>query len=204
MSTYKRILAQIKRNKRFDEFLIKKVGPSTWFCHKPGDGSMGSFFVSTQPGAILMWGDMGEAIYTIYGGSSIAWGKRNFRPDDTYYPFTKLSPQLREQVFSTEEATAYLVERVEEAKTSPVHDDEDLDRAEKMLKEWRDVCGNDPHEDENAWWTLWYDFDDPDAPDMREFTPRVWWTFFCLCWFFSHVSADDERFKEAYTLAKIR
>jgi hypothetical protein len=198
MSTYDRILAQIKRNRQFDEHVIKKVGPTTWFCHRPGHGSMGSFFVSTQHGAILMWGDMGETIYMIYGGSSIVWGKRNFHPDNTYYPLTKLSPAHRIEQFSTEAATDYLKERVEEAKTSTVLDEKALDRAEEMLSEWKDRCGNEYYEDEGEWWRLWSEFDDPDAPNMREFVPRVWWTFFCLCWFFSHVSADDERFKEAY------
>lgn len=204
MSTYERILAQIQRNRTFDKHVIKKVGPTTWFCHRPGHGSMGSWFVSCQPGAILMWGDMGESIYTIYGGSSIVWGKRNFHPDNTYYPLTKLSTQLRDERFSSEAATAYLEERVEEARTSGVLDAADLERARAMLARWKDRCGGEYYEDEAEWWKLWSDFDDPDAPNMREFVPRVWWTFFCLCWFFSHVSADDERFKEAFALVKVR
>ena len=194
-SVFDKLLDQIRRTRYFDEHVIKKIGPSTWFCHRPGNGSIQSFYVTCQPGAIIMWGDLGETIYCIYGGSSIVWGKRNFNFHDSYYPFTKLSPQMREERFSAERATAYLKERVEEAKTSSVLDEDDLARAEKMLAEWKDRCG---HEDEAEWWKLCSEHDEDDPPGMRELVPRVYLCYFCLCWFFSHVNADDERFKEAF------
>lgn len=201
MRTFEKILKQIQRDDWFDKHVVKKVRATTWFCHKHGEGSIQSFWVTVQPGAIVMWGDMGEAIYTVYGGSSMAWGKRNFRFPDacSYYPFTKLAPQMREERFSTEAATDYLKQQVEEAKTSAVLDEDDLARAEKMLAEWEDRRTDDPREDEAAWWTLWSDFGDPDAPDMCEFTPRVYWPYFCLCWFFAQADISDERFTEAYS-----
>ena len=195
--TYDRILAEIQRGRSFDNHVIEKISATTWFCHK-NESMISSFYITTQPGAIIMWGDLGEAIYTIYGRqNAFHWGRRNFRREDTYYPFTKLSLQMRDQEFSTEDATDFLKERHEECKTSTVHDDEDTYRAKKMLKRWKEVSGNEPHEDEDEWWKLWAEFDDPDAPDMRDWTTRTYWTFFCLCWFFSHVSADDPRFSEA-------
>ena len=200
--TYDRVLKYIRTDHFFDSHVIEKVGPTTWLCHK-NESMISSFYVTTQPGAIIMWGDMGETIFTIYGKqNAIHWGRRNFRRTDTYYPFTKLSLQLRERVFSTEDATDYLKERVEEAKTSSVLDAEDLARAEKMLKKWEIDSGNEPHEDQDAWWLLWHEFDDPDAPDMTDWPQRTYWTFFCLCWFFSHVSADDPRFSEAWNIGQ--
>jgi len=197
--TYDRILKYIQTDRYFDGHVIEKIGPVTWFCHRPKHGSTSSFYISTQPGAIIMWGDMGEAIYTIYGkANAFHWGRRNFRPNDTYYPFTKLSSQMRDKVFSTEDATDFLKERYEECKTSSVHDDEDAERAKKMLDAWEEQSGNEPHEDEAVWWSIHHEFDDSDAADMRDWTERTYWCFSCLCWFFTHVSADDERFKEAW------
>jgi hypothetical protein len=196
--TYDRCIKQIQQDQYFDKHVIEKRGPTTWFCHK-NEGSISSFYITCQPGAIIMWGDLGEVIYTIYGRQNgIHWGKRNFRRTDTYYPFTKLSLQMRDKVFSTEDATDFLKERYEECKTSTVHDEQDTERAKKMLEKWKEVSGNESHEDEGEWWKLHYEFDDPDAPDMRDWTTRTYWTFFCLCWFFSHVSADDPRFSEAW------
>jgi hypothetical protein len=187
---------QIKNEDYFDKHQIKKLGPTTWWCHVPGQGGIQSYYVSIQPGAIIMWGDVGEAIYLIYGGNPIVWGKRNFRfPDHySYYPFTKLSPQLRDEQFRTEDATVYLKNAIKEAGTIA-----EERQAKKMLEAWKERSGNEPHEDEGAWWSMWDEFGTPDAPDMRGLSARTYWCFFCLCWFFSHVSADDERFKEAYT-----
>jgi hypothetical protein len=197
--TYDRLIEEIQRRRFFDNHHIEKRGPTTWRCRVQGEGGINAFYVTTQPGAIIMWGDLGELIFTIYGApNAFHWGRRNFRRTDTYYPFTKLALDMRDKRFSTEDATDYLKERVEEAKTSSVLDAEDLARAEKMLKTWEIRCGNEPHEDEAEWWRLWSEFDDPDAPDMRDWKPRIYWCFFCLCWFFSHVSADDPRFSEAW------
>jgi hypothetical protein len=192
-----KILEQIKREQLFDKHIIEKVAENTWFCRVPGEGNIQSFYVCTPPGAVICYGDMGELIFTIYGGNPLRWGKRNFKPRNCYYPFTKISSLIRQtKHFVPKDADEWLEERLEEAETSEVHDDEDVKRCKSMKAEWKVIRSvYDDDELERKWWDLHMENGHDEAPNMRDYPTRVYWTYQCLCWFFTQVGPTDERFQ---------
>lgn len=199
MGTIHKALKEIRERHYFDEHEIERVRHGVWLASKRTT-QMGSFYVVDAPGALLMYGDLGELTFLHYSHeSSLMWGKRNFDPNYPYYPMTKLVPQLREQRFVPKEADDWLDERIEECKTSRVLDEKNAAHWKKIKARWDDEVDKfDIHEAERQWWEINSEEGECDPPGCRDWTTTVAFCFQAFCWFFTHVSKDDPRFSEEF------
>jgi hypothetical protein len=193
-STNESALEEIRRNHYFDEHQITREHYGQWYCGKPGTGIF-HFRVVMVPGSIILTGDLGEMILNVYSHRPLRWARgARFRPTEPYYPMSKLSHSCRAEEFLPDEATAYLMERIQEARVDG--DRKQVKRYIKMTRAWKEVDKFDHREAEREWYQLCYDHGYDDPPGFRDHTINAYFRFQALCWFMSHVNPEDSRFKE--------
>jgi len=188
-------LDQIRATHQFDKHQITREGPGLWFCGEPGTGIY-HFRVIMVPGRIIVTGDIGDMVLNINHRKPLRWALGSkFKPENPYYPMSKLSHQCDNRVFESDEVEAYLIERINEERK---HGDKtSTTRYIKMLREWREFPYTDqPREAEREWYELCdrYDYNEP--PSFRDHTIGTYFRYQALCWFMQHVNPTDARFRE--------
>lgn len=168
----------------FDKHEIKRIRFGVWRCATPGT-LINHFYVTFSPGALMVHGDIGEIMFVPFKPHALRWALGVFRPTYINYPLEKLSGQIKGKEFSQEVA--------EENAQYLISEEEDFKRRKKMRESW-DLTGEGEYE--------YYEFlgewvdGDYDGLSARTWTFRTLLVYQAACWFMTHVSADDERFKE--------
>ncbi len=192
-TTGERVLDQIKANHDFDKHTITRENHGQWYCSVPGQGGIESFRVVMVPYSIIVTGDLGDLILSVNHNKPLRWALgANFRPDNLYYPFTKLAVLCRQESFQPGQATAWLFDQIREERKWGTR--KEVKRAVKMLREWKDVCPDEDHYAEQAWYELCHEFEIDEPPSFREYSWRTHYVMQALCWFMQHVNPDDNRF----------
>jgi len=194
-SNNERALEQVIAFNRFDKHQITREGPGIWYCGEKGTGIY-HFRVIMVPGRIIVTGDIGDMTLCVNHRKPLRWALGcKMRPDQTYYPMSKLSHQCRNELFDADAVEAYLIERIGEERK---HGDKtSCSRYVKMLREWRESSYTDqPREAEREWYEICsrHDYDDP--PGFRDNDIGTYFRYQALCWFMQHVTPKDERFAE--------
>ena len=194
-SNNERALEQIRGFNQFDKHQITREGPGLWFCGEPGTGIY-HFRVIMVPGRIIVTGDIGDMILNVNHRKPLRWALgAKFKPEDTYYPMSKLSHQCDKRGFEPDQVEPYLVERINEERK---HGDRTTcSQYIKMLREWRDFPSTDqPREAELEWHEICsrHEYDDP--PGFRDHDIGTYFRYQALCWFMQHVTSKDPRFAE--------
>lgn len=121
MDTYDETVARIRSQAAtaFDKHVITEHRPWVWKCAQPGSWVYG-FYVMVAPGAVVFYGDCGEAIFRMSNGpeaSVFEWLKSTLREPQYYdYFLSKLENKSAFRKFYPGDALAW-AKRV---------DDEDL------------------------------------------------------------------------------
>lgn len=149
-----------------------------------------------MPGTIAVVGDLGDMVLRVNHSRPLRWalGSR-FRPEEPYYPMTKLSRFTKNEMFMVEDATDYLAERIQEARRDGSR--EWAKSYISAMREWKSYPFLDqPREAEHKWGDLMYELGDDDPPSCRDHTTGTYFRYQALCWFMQHVNPDDPRFAE--------
>jgi hypothetical protein len=195
-TTSERVFDQIKAKRDFDKHQITRENHGQWYCSVPGQGGIESFRVVMVPYSIIVTGDLGEIILSVNHNKPLRWALgANFRPDNLYYPFTKLAQLCRQETFKPKQATAWLFDEIKEARKEG-YSKKTIKKRIKMAREWKDTCPDEDHYSEQAWYDLCHEFDIDDPPGFREYSWRTHYVMQALCWFMQHVGASDPRFAE--------
>jgi hypothetical protein len=56
----------------FEDHVLLPEGEGRWFCGRPGTG-MYHFRIVMSPGCILLYGDIGEAVFRCHERDALAW-----------------------------------------------------------------------------------------------------------------------------------
>lgn len=190
-----RALEQIRAFKYFDEHQITREGPGLWYCGKPGTGIQ-HFRVIMVPGRIIVTGDLGDMILCVNHRKPLRWARgARFKPDQTYYPMSKLSHHCRNKEFKVEEATEWLEDQVREYRR---HGDRtQVGYYIKILREWKECTVLDhPREAEREWYEILYRHDYDEPPGFSDHDIGTYYRYQALCWFMTHVDPNDPRFEE--------
>ena len=188
-------LEQVVGFQTFDKHQITREGPGLWFCGEKGTGIY-HFRVIMVPGTIIVTGDIGDMVLNVNHRKPLRWALGcKMKPDQPYYPMSKLSLQNQNEVFDADAVEAYLVERIGEER----RDGDKTSAAQyiKMLRVWREFPSKDhPREAEREWHEICssHDYDDP--PSFRDHDVNTYYRYQALCWFMQHVTSKDPRFAE--------
>lgn len=142
--------------KDFAGHVIKKESESIYYCGKPGTGIM-SFRVVFLPGAILIYGDIGELILTQHN-LDLPWlcGSVHSRS----YFFEK--SRNKTKAFCAGDAAAHLDFLLDSYRTDYGADSEDFEKQraylEAVWEKW-DVDNCESYEVENNWYLAYSDYD---------------------------------------------
>jgi hypothetical protein len=113
MDSFQETEATVKRlaAAAFTEHVAEQRGDKEWFCHKPRTGIYG-FHVIIRPGAVVVYGDIGEAIFRGgEAGDTHGWLARAV--ESPGYLMSKIRPVQRR--FYPDDAVRYAQERAGEA-----------------------------------------------------------------------------------------
>lgn len=110
----------------FKDHQIRLVQPGLWKCSRPNSWIYG-FFVAALPGALVFYGDLGEAVLRPSDTDVIPWLRGAVRSEG--YLLEKVKPRP-EQAFYPGDAVAWAAERVNEGGATVV-----LDDARQMAKD---------------------------------------------------------------------
>lgn len=190
----KKVVDAVKNEQIFDQHIITREREGVWYCGIPHDSNM-SFRVVSAPGAIIIYGDLGELIFLPNARNALWWAyKTKWDPESPYYPLTKISPQLRDKVFVVEEIDAHIEERLKDSYEA--EDKEEEQRWLRIKEKWDDFADRDNLTNaEQYWYQLCCEENEDDPIDGMNWTSRVLWIYQAMCWFMSHVDHRDERFK---------
>jgi len=190
-----RALEQIRAFNRFDKHQITREGPGLWYCGESGT-SIYHFRVIMVPGRIIVTGDIGDMILNVYHRKPLRWALGcKMKPDNTYYPMSKLSHDCDNREFKPEEATEWLEDCIREQRRCG--DRESVSRYIKMLRDWRDCYFTDePRRAEHRWYEIMADHDYDEPPGFRDHDIGTYFRYQALCWFMQHVTSKDPRFAE--------
>lgn len=194
MGNSDRIYNEVCTRQTFDGHEITRERFGVWHCGKKNTNNL-SFYVVLAPGMLMLYGDIGEIIFLPYAKNALQWaGSDTFRAEYPYYPMTKLSPQMREKEFLPEEATDWIKQWIREARKQG--DKEEVRGYIKMARDWKEQLHDSECEAETAWYALCQDHGVDDPPSCRDFPSRTYYCFQAMCWFMTHVNAEDPRFAE--------
>lgn len=190
----KKVVDAVRKEQIFDQHVITREREGVWHCGIPHDSNM-SFRVVSTPGAIIIYGDLGELIFLPNTRNALWWAyKTKWDPENPYYPLTKISPQLRDKIFVVEEIDAHIEERLKDS-----YEAEDKDEEYRWLRireKWDDFPDRDNQTyAEQYWYQLCNEENEDDPIDGMNWTSRVLWIYQAMCWFMSHVDPRDERFR---------
>jgi hypothetical protein len=196
-TTGERVLDQIQRNHDFDKHQITREHHGQWYCSVPGQGGIEAFRVVMVPYSIIVTGDLGDIILSINHNKPLRWARgSNFRPDNLYYPFTKLALICRrDERFQHEQATAWLNSEIREARNG-AYTKKEIKKKISMARRWKETCPDELPWQEQAWYELCHEFDIDDPPGFQDHSWRTYYVMQALCWFMQHVNPEDSRFAE--------
>lgn len=187
------VLDRVRANKTFDRHEITRERFGVWYCGAKDTGNM-SFRVVVAPGMLMLYGDIGEIIFLPYAKNTLAWAVGSFQPEYPYYPMTKLSHHMREKEFQSDEVEGWLLEKVRENRKS--RDNKWTKHYIDLVRRWRESDRDGLHQAERSWHELCYTSNLDDPPTFTDYPTGIYLCFQAMCWFMSHVSADDPRFSE--------
>lgn len=173
--------------KSFAGHVLKSEG-AHWLCGRPGSSSY-SFRVYLPPGAVIVWGDIGEATILHSDRDSLGWltraAGRGEYPDYCLGKVAALSGDKRE--FFSGDAHAYLTERLAEAV-----DDHDRLRWEEASRAFRDAVDERNHDSERAaWFATWSEQGLDDPPLCDGWSSTALWIWHALVTFVRlHAAAE--------------
>lgn len=193
-SNNEKALEQVKAFQRFDKHQITREGHGVWYCGEPGTGVY-HFRVIMVPGRIIVTGDIGNLILHVNHAKPLRWALGcRMRPDQTYYPLSKLAPEYRESEFMPDDAEDWLAEQISEQRKWG--EKAQVKKFIKMLREWREYPFRDELDRaEQAWYELLND-NDEEPVGFRDYEFGVYFRYQALCWFMQHVTSKDDRFRE--------
>ena len=171
-----------------DKHVITRERFGVWRCAEPGSWING-FYVTWSPGAVIVHGDLGELILVPYKPNAFKWALGVCRPDYVDYPLEKIARNMKAEEYVPEIAD----EIVQDYLTNPDYGLTD-DQKNGLELGWEAA---DRHDERALYDALTDAAIDHDYEDnVRAFTMRTLVVYQALCWFFTHVNAEDERFKE--------
>lgn len=151
----------------FHEHTLTEEAPQRWLCAKPGTGIY-AFRVCLVPGAILVYGDIGDMLLVRFGGAGLDWLRGAVRSRD--YLLGKVPVAHRGEVFLRGEAER-VVKEMEDAGHSA---------ADALRDALDDELEDDgPH----AFYRAYAHNVDSDVPDCADFSSELHWCAEALAWF---------------------
>lgn len=169
--------------KAFAGHALTQEGPH-WRCGRPGDSSY-SFRLYAPPGAVIVWGDLGECVLRHADSDSPGWlvraAGRDEYPDYCLGKIEALDGEKRE--FYVGDAKAYIRERLRDARG----ENGDVDTQER--DRWKAVArdfgtGLDDFDSERAAWrTACIENGVDDPPDCYGWSSSALWIWHALVTF---------------------
>lgn len=164
----------------FAGHVLTQDGPH-WRCGRP-DSSIYAFRLYAPPGAVIVWGDLGECVLRHADSDSLGWlvraAGRDEYPDYCLGKIEALDGEKRE--FYVGDAKAYIRERMRDAVA---------DRDTKERDRWKDVArdfgtGLDDCDSERAAWrTACSENGVDDPPDCHGWSSSALWIWHALVTF---------------------
>lgn len=192
-SNNEKALDQVRHFQRFDKHRITKEGPGIWYCGEPGTGVY-HFRVIMVPGRIIVTGDIGDLILHVNHAKPLRWALGcKMRPEDTYYPLSKLSHDVGRKEFQPDEAEAWLCEQISEQRKWG--EKAGVQKYIKMLREWRSCYYRDELDRAEVRWYEILSEHGEEPVGFRDYEFGVYFRYQALCWFMQHVTSKDDRFK---------
>ena len=197
-TTEERVWERIQKGRDFDRHQITREHHGQWYCSIPEEGGLESFRVVMVPYSIIVTGDLGDLVLSVNHAQPLRWARgSNFRPDNLYYPLTKVARICRQdQHFQPEQATAWLNDEIREARRDIGPTKKEIKRKISMARRWKETCPDEAHWAEQAWYELCHEFDIDDPPGFEAYSWRTYYVMQALCWFMQHVNPEDPRFTE--------
>ena len=155
----------------FKDHFLTQDNERQWHVGVPGTGIM-SFRVLTPPGAVILYGDIGELILRPHGRDSLGWLRTSPHLD---YVLGKTPYLLQRKVFLIEEARAYIAEMRAETPLVAIT----ADRLEEAMEDAR--LDDPPSETADAlreWHRVYYEVTgDSEPPSCSDWDNEMLW-----CW----------------------
>lgn len=195
----------------FSEHVITKEATGRWFCGKPGTGIY-SFRVLCVPGAVIVYGDIGELILRPYASppDELAW-LRGAAKNAKYpeYCLGKCPPAHKQEEFLSGDAVKYLRNMVDEAHSwydtcqerpdeilplslvGPEYVAEVARTAKEIAERWESNRGY--MRPALAWSDAVYSVTcDPEMDHCLDFSAEMLFCFNALCWFVEHLPETEK------------
>ncbi|MGD9730141.1 MAG: hypothetical protein AB7L09_02970 [Nitrospira sp.] len=187
-------LEHVRKFQRFDRHEIVREGPGIWFCADQHT-SMYHFRVIMVPGRIIVTGDIGDLVLHVNDRKPLRWALGcRMKPGETYYPLSKLSPDMGRKLFQPDSAEEWLVEQLTASRNDG--DKPQVQKYIKMIREWRECHFRDELDRAEQYWFELLDENGEEPISFREYEFGVFFRYEALCWFMQHVNPQDDRFRE--------
>lgn len=164
----------------FARHTIVPEGPGRWYCGRPGTGCY-SFRVVTSPGAVIVHGDIGEAVFCPNERDPLPWLRGVAEHREIVYLLCKMRVGP-EQEFYLGNAEEHLQERLANKEAA-------ADEVAEALSWDGDLS---PDLSSETWYAAWLDAGDDEPRACVDHSFGALWLAEALCWFGKNLRSDDE------------